>query len=101
MCRFLLDKGADMHARNVFARTALQEAVMRSVRFHNIDPCPTVALLLTRGAHVNAHGMNSWTALTECGHYGKKEVAKLLLTNGAQIDGKPGKDDPATDSTPI
>ena len=99
MCRFLLEKGADVNARNVSARTALQEAVM-SNRFSNIDPCPTVELLLAHGAHVNAYDMYSWTALTECGHYGKKEVAELLLAHGAHVDGKPGPDDPSAESNP-
>lgn len=99
MCRLLLDKGADVNARNIGARTALQEAAM-SVRFHNIDPRATMELLLERGAFINAYDMYSWTALTECGYSGQKEVAELLLAHGAQIDGKPGKDDPAMDSNP-
>ena len=45
-----------------------------SVRFHNIDP---------RGMHVNTYDRGSWTALTECAHY------------GAHVDGKPGNADPA------
>ena len=99
MCRFLLDNGADVNARNVSARTPLQEAAM-SVRYNSFDPRGTMELLLKRGAHVNAYDMAGWTALTECGFYGKKEVAELLLANGAEVDGKPGKDDPAIDSSP-
>jgi len=99
MCRLLLDKGADINARNIFARTALQEAAM-SAKYHIIDPRGTMDLLLQRGAYVNAYDMNSWTALTECGHYGKLELAELLLAHGAHVDGKPGQDDPATDSNP-
>ncbi|KAF2235390.1 ankyrin [Viridothelium virens] len=99
MCRLLLDKGADVNARNFFARTALQEAAM-SVRFDDIDPRATMELMLEHGAHVNAYDMNHWTALTECGYCGHKEVAKLLLARGAQVDGKPGKDDPSIDSNP-
>ena len=99
ICKFLLDKGADVNARNVFARTPLQEAAM-SVRYHNIDPRATMELLLKCGAQVNAYDRNNWTALTECGHYGKKEMAELLLANGAQVDGKSGKDDSTIDSNP-
>ena len=99
MCRLLLDKGADPNVRNVSARTALQEAAM-SVRFSNIDPRPTMELLLERGAYVNAYDANSWTALTECGLYGRKDVAEVLLAHGAQVDGRPDKDDPSTDSNP-
>ena len=99
MCSFMLDKGADVNARNVFARTALQEAAM-SVRYHNIDPLATMELLLKCGAQVNAYDMNNWTALTECALYGKKEVAELLLANGAQVDGKSGKDGPVIDGNP-
>ncbi len=99
MCKFLLDKGADVNARNVFARTPLQEAAM-SVRYHNIDPRATMESLLKCGAQVNAYDMNNWTALTECALYGKKEVAELLLANGAQVDGKSGDDGPVIDSNP-
>ena len=99
MCRFLLDKGADVNARNSSGRTALQEAAM-SVRFHNIDPRGTMELLLQHGAYINAYDINSWTALTECGFYGKMEVAELLLLHGAHVDGKPGQDDPSMISNP-
>ena len=84
--------------RNVFARTALQEAAM-SVRYHT-DPRATMEVLLKHGAHINAYDMNSWTALTECGHSGRRQLAEFLLANGAQVDGKPGPDDPATASNP-
>lgn len=57
-------------------------------------------VLLKHGAHINAYDMNSWTALTECGHSGRLDVAEFLLANGAQVDGKPGPDDPATASNP-
>ncbi len=30
----------------------------------------------------------------------KLELAELLLAHGAHVDGKPGQDDPATDSNP-
>ena len=99
MCKFLLDKGANVNARNVSARTPLQEAAM-SVRFHNTDPRATVETLIKCGAQVNAYDMVGWTALTECALYGAKEVGELLLANGAQVDGKPDKDDPAMDSNP-
>ena len=99
MCRLLLDKGANVNARNIFARTALQEAAM-SVRYHNINPRATMELLLKCGAQVNAYDMNGWTALTECAAWGNKQLVELLLANGAQIDGKPGEDDPAIDSNP-
>ncbi len=99
MCRFLLDKGADVNARNVFARTPLQEAAM-SARYHNINPHATMELLLKHGAQVNAYDMNHWKALTECGFYGKKEGAEFLLANGAQFDCTPGKDGLAIDGNP-
>ncbi|KAL8976312.1 MAG: hypothetical protein Q9205_007651 [Flavoplaca limonia] len=99
MCRLLLDKGADVNARNSHARTALQEAAM-SVRFNKIDPRGTMELLLQRGAHVNAYDKGSWTALTECAFYGMKEAAELLLAHGAHVDGKPGEDDPASGNNP-
>ncbi|KAL8783802.1 MAG: hypothetical protein Q9195_009269 [Heterodermia aff. obscurata] len=99
MCRILLDKGADVNARNYSARTALQEAAM-SVRFQNPDTRATMELLLQRGAYVNAYDICGWTSLTECGLSGKKELAELLLANGAHVDGKPGQDDPSMKSNP-
>lgn len=65
MCVYLLNKGADVNARNIFARTALQEAAM-SMRYEGTAPRATMELLLKHGAHVNAHDENGWTALTEC-----------------------------------
>ena len=70
-----------------------------SVRYHT-DPRATMEVLLKHGAHINAYDMNSWTALTECGHSGRRQLAEFLLANGAQVDGKPGPDDPATASNP-
>ena len=99
MCRFLLEKGADVNARNVFNRTAFQEAA-RSVRYNEYDPRLAMETLLAQGAYVNAHEKNIWTALTECGHYGRLDVAELLLTYGAQVDGRPGPDEPANESNP-
>ena len=100
MCRLLLEKGsADVNARNIFSRTALQEAGM-SVRFNGTDPCATIGLLLKHGAYVNARDQNGWTALTECGLYGEKEPAELLLAYGAHIDANPDKTDPSFESNP-
>ena len=97
LCRFLLDKGANVNARNVSARTPLQEAAY-SVCY--IDPRATLETLIKRGAWVNAYDMEGWTALTECARYGRKDLVEILLANGAQVDGKPGKGDPAIDSNP-
>ncbi|KAI9660712.1 MAG: hypothetical protein M1821_010064 [Bathelium mastoideum] len=99
MCRLLLDKGADVNARNGTARTALQEAAM-SARFRDTEPTATMELLLERGAHVNAYDASHWTALTECGLYGRKDMAELLLAHGAQVDSEPEKDDPSSDGNP-
>ena len=99
MCRFLLDKGANVNARNFSARTSLQEAAM-SVCYDNIDPRATMETLIKCGAQVNAYDMEGWTALTECAKYGRKDLVELLLANGAQVDGKPGKDDPAVHTNP-
>ena len=99
MCRLLLDNGADVNARNVSARTALQEAAM-SVRYSGINPRATMELLIERGAHVNAYGHTKWTALTECAVYGRGDLAELLLAHGAHLDANPGPDDPTSGSNP-
>ncbi len=99
ICGFLLDKGANVNARNVSARTPLQEAAM-NVCYNNINTRATLETLIKRGALVNAYDMEGWTALTECARYGRKDLVEILLANGAQVDGKPGKGDPAIDSNP-
>ena len=78
MCSLLLEKGADVNARNVFGRTALQEAAM-SVRYTEHDPRLAIEAFLAHGAYVNAHDRKSWTALTECGHYGRLDVTKSVF----------------------
>ena len=101
MCRLLLENGgADPNGRSASSRTALQKASM-SVRYHGANPRPTMNLLLDHGAHVNAFDVNGWTALTECGLWGRSDVAGVLLARGAQVDGRPGGDDPATSSNPV
>ena len=99
MCRFLLDKGANIDARNVSARTSLQKAAM-SVRYPNTNAHATMETLINCGAQVNAYDMEGWTALTECPFHRRKELVELLLADGAQFDAKPGKGDPAIDSNP-
>lgn len=99
MCKLLLDRGADPNARNISWRTALQEAAM-SVRYHNIDPRPTIQLLLKHGAFVNASDKEGWTPLSECGLRGKSEIADILLAHGAHVDATPGPDDPASSTNP-
>ena len=71
-----------------------------SVRNPGVDARSTFELLLKNGAYVNAFDVKGWTALTECGLWGQKELGGLLLANGANVDAVPGPDDPAALSNP-
>lgn len=75
--RLLLDKGADVNARNHAGATALMWAA---------DDLEKTRLLLDRGANVNAKSDDGRTALMiAAGWQGNSAVVKLLLDHGADI----------------
>jgi ankyrin repeat protein len=73
----LIDKGADVNAgARTGAVTALTAAALNG-------SAPLVALLLSKGAQVNARDGSGSTALTEAVRKGDPEVLRLLLQAGA------------------
>ena len=77
----LLDKGADVNARDSVGNTPLHDACRGG-------HCGVAALLIARGANVNTEDDYSNTALHETAYGGDKniDIAKLLLTNAANLN---------------
>ena len=65
--------------RNILGRTALHEAVSRSINTE------TVEILLAHGSDVNAKDDSGRTALHVAAVYGHREIMKLLLKHGSEI----------------
>jgi hypothetical protein len=72
----LLERGADIHARDEQGETAL----MKAARLGNY---PVAKLLIEFGADVHAMDAKGGTALSYANRFGQEEVADLLKTHGA------------------
>jgi ankyrin repeat protein len=83
--RLLLDRGAEVDARNWFDCTPLHFAAING----NTD---TARLLLDRGAEVDARDRDDWTPLHRAATNGRTDTAKLLLDRGAEIDARNNDD---------
>jgi serine/threonine-protein phosphatase 6 regulatory ankyrin repeat subunit B len=77
----LLDKGANIEARDSSSNTAL----INAAAFGTAD---MVKFLLDKGANVEAKGNGGNTALITAVFYGKTDAVKLLLDKGANIEAK-------------
>ncbi|MCJ1270776.1 hypothetical protein MMC22_010673 [Lobaria immixta] len=77
----LLEKGADVNARNKYGKTALYEAVQ-----HGHEA--VVRLLLEEGADVNAKDKYGDAALIAATQGGHEAVVRLLLEKGADREAK-------------
>ena len=80
--RWLLDRGADVHARTTLGRTPLLVAASTS------GTATVVELLLDRGAGVNAADTAGITPLVAAASVDDISVARLLLARGADPDAK-------------
>ena len=78
--RILLDRGADVNARNSFEATALIWAARDPVK---------VSMLLARGANVNAQSKQGRTPLIVAAQ-GSSESVRLLLARGANVKAHDG-----------
>ena len=67
----------DVNARNAQGSTPL----MRASQNHHA----VVVLLLQHGARINDQDNNGWTPLMEAARYGQKEIAQMLIGQGANI----------------
>ena len=76
MVEYLLENGADVHAKNRYGVTALHIAS----REGHTD---IVAMLLEKGADVNAKSNNGATALITASEKGHTEIVAMLLDEGS------------------
>lgn len=74
--QYLLDKGADVCARDKFGDTAF----LRAVYGNHLE---TVNLLLDNGADINATGWYGKTAIWLTASWGRRRIAELLKQRGA------------------
>lgn len=77
----LLDKSADVNAKDREGRTALMFAV---INLHY----ETMKVLLERGADVDARANDGWTALMLAASCGEARIVRALLNSGADVKGK-------------
>ena len=77
----LLERGADIEAKDNGGKTALMHAVLE-------DRTETVVLLLERGANIEAKSDYGWTALMYAAYWENTEVVDLLIKRGTDIEAK-------------
>ena len=78
----LLDRGADIEARNEKGSTPLHVAA-------EYNESEVVALLLDRGANIESHTKRGVTPLHLAAAHNKPEVVALFLDRGANIEARP------------
>jgi ankyrin repeat protein len=77
----LLNKGADVNAKDKDGWTALMEA-------SNNGHTEIVKALIDKGANINAKDKNGRTALMWASLFGNTEIVKMLLNKGADVNAK-------------
>jgi hypothetical protein len=79
--KLLLDKGADVMARDEFSSTPLHLAAGRGL-------WPIVEILIRKGAELEARDGLGHTPLDQAASSGRLEAARVLLENGAAVDAR-------------
>ena len=92
MVRLLLERGADVNARNAEDETALNKAVRLSGIWLNTaigrNSVDIVQLLLDSGAEVGSTTLGEPRALIDAVNFGAADVVKLLLERGVDINAR-------------
>ncbi|MGD9346298.1 MAG: ankyrin repeat domain-containing protein [Candidatus Aminicenantes bacterium] len=81
IARFLIEKGANIHAGDNESSTPLHNAAARG----HLD---IVSLLIDKGSRINQCDGNGMTALHFAASYGHPACAKLLLEKGANVNAR-------------
>jgi ankyrin repeat protein len=85
IARLLLDHDADANAESDNGETPLHR--VSCGEYESQETGVRVAeVLLERGAGVNARRHDQWTPLHIASYLGKPDIARVLLTHGAQVD---------------
>jgi ankyrin repeat protein len=79
LCKFLLEKGANLNVRNKYGFTPL----MYTVIYGHFNVCN---LLIENGADINATDEDNNTALLYAAMYNLRHVAQFLIQMGADMD---------------
>ncbi len=87
--RLLIDRGADVNARDKSGLNALYKAVVTIV--NPGKQRDTIRLLLDRGADVNVRGKGGNTLLMLAAAYDGSDIVPLLLERGADVNAKDDK----------
>jgi ankyrin repeat protein len=83
VANFLLDKGADVKARDRFQMTPLHRA---SYSYIQAQDLALIRRLIDNGADVNARGYNGLIPLHQAAQSGGIAVAMLLMDHGADVN---------------
>ena len=75
---FLVEEGADIHARDCYGRTPLHYAAGKG-------QADTVTYLLKRGANINSRDDAGYSALYDALQGGHAAAAKVLIDNGCDV----------------
>ncbi len=79
--KYLIEKGADVNAKDYYGVTALMYAAL----YGHLD---IVKYLVEHGADVNAKNVNGDLALMYASNYGHTDIVKYLVEKGSDVNAK-------------
>ena len=90
VARLLIDRGADIEAKNLYGRTPLLNYCFLGGERYTEETLQVVRLLIDRGADIEAKDQYGSTPLWSAATSNFLEVATLLIDRGADIEGGGG-----------